>query len=686
MPARDALKALGQKITLAEAQPAEEQHCTSTLLVCGVTKPRDGWIFTDFFGVSQAFEPYGGSCELLACYDLGKHFEWLVKDQKVNVKDIKFGKYGPNQVHLYTYEKSQYEQCPLWWTSTSPERLLHEVEFWLGKASKKHKADDKVNVFLFCHGSEDGEFSFGSKILSAAEIVRKMGNFKAGVHVTLFSNACFSGIFCEEMERSGQANRYVAVASHPKEKSYSTTRSISGRNRSGRFVNAVVESMLKPISDPDNYSSWTVQDHEDHIQLRCRNITPRQIVSLPQFFHAGFNPTTMRLKDLFLRDDQKVHTPPSFLPSLPPFPPLSPSSSASHTDWNNAMSILRDAFTRTLANNSLDNDVPPSAQEVAKQEGDLCWLDSGDPTDMGIFSELWCPQPNWRVVLTNIYWRSFRQTAIWQVYLRLLEKGIVNTESLISPIDLVKPTSNSHCISRLLGCFDFLATQSHDALLDRIPGQSCPWTADTSWIATIIVRSGADIDSVVAEIKASKILGELRYDRIGHWRQAYPEVNVLHDPQDGEGTLKEDGLPEPEHNTFAFWLPHGLTNDPQIQDERLLRCSNRAKAIQMAFAQVETLPISILILDWQVFRFGSESRRPPTPGDEGDENHDKTTVEFRSVEGHNHERDKPSESDDSAIDLRPDKDKSDHDKSSYENELFGKGENFDELWWLFSDC
>ncbi|KAJ6032359.1 hypothetical protein N7540_003091 [Penicillium herquei] len=627
MPARNLQKAHRQRLMLAGPEPAKTQRA-STLLVCGTKIPDDGWMFSDFFGLWKAFQAYGTTCELLSCFDLKKHFD-ILKDKGVKSNNIKFGKH---QDHRFIYEKPQFEQCPPWWKQIAPERLLHEVEFWIGKARRNHRADDVVNLVFLCHGSEDGDFALGSNNVSATDIIKKTKKFKSGVQVNVISGACFSGILCDKMEESNQTLRYVTAASNHKQKSYSTSRSISGRHRSGRFVDAFVESLLKPISDPEAFGSWTVQNHEDHILFRSRNITPRHRIIFPQFSHAGFDPTTMRLKELFLRNDQAspLHSPPS--------------SSASHTDWNNATSVLHDTFTRTLARNPLDDDVPASALEVAKKEGDLCWLDSGDPPDMGIFNELFCPQTNWFIVLTNMYWRSFRQTAIWEIYLRLLAKRIVNTESLVSPIDLVEATSNSHCISRLLGCFKFLATQSEEALQGKIPGQSSPWTADTRWLGTIIVRSGSDVDSVIAEIKDSKILGELRHDKISRWRADYSEVNVLHNTQDGEGALEEDGLPAPENNTFAFWLPHGLTDDPQIQHERLHRCYNRAKAIETAFMQVETLPVGIIILELGVFGLGSESGA--TSGDEVEENLEDDTEDNHSGEDHNHEKDKPGEYDD----------------------------------------
>ncbi|KAJ5738298.1 hypothetical protein N7493_001453 [Penicillium malachiteum] len=272
-----------------------------------------------------------------------------------------------------------------------------------------------------------------------------------------------------------------------------------------------------------------------------------------------------------------------------------------------------------------------------------------------------------------MYWRSFRQAGIWHIYLRLLAKELVNVESLILPIDLLESSTHSHRISRLFGCFEFFAAQSEEAFLGKIPGQTDAWTVDTM----VIVRSGADIDSILAEVKKSEILGKLRYDKIARWRADYPEYDTVHDAEDRVGTISDDGQVAIHNNTFAFWLPQGLTDNLQTQNERLLRCRSRAQAIEMAFMQVETLPVGILIIDLRVFGFGSESGAAL----------EDDTVGIHSGEGkdHNHEKDKPGESDDYADDHNPYTDGPDEDNSSSENDLFDESENFDELWWLVSD-
>ncbi|KAJ5726439.1 uncharacterized protein N7483_007796 [Penicillium malachiteum] len=189
MPARDPEKALSQQLILGGAPQAKRSR-TSTLVVCGTTRPCDGWIFSDFLGFSKAFETFGGDNTFYSCLDLTKHFQWLKGKGQANI-DIKFGKYGPDGDHTLIYERSQFEQCPPFWKQIVPDRLLYEAEFWIGKAKRTSENGDIVNCIFLCHESERGELELGSRMLSSTALYEKLGGFKEGVQVNVMTRLSF---------------------------------------------------------------------------------------------------------------------------------------------------------------------------------------------------------------------------------------------------------------------------------------------------------------------------------------------------------------------------------------------------------------------------------------------------------------------------------------------------------------
>lgn len=134
-------------------------------------------------------------------------------------------------------------------------------------------------------------------------------------------------------------------------------------------------------------------------------------------------------------------------------------------------------------------------------------------------------------------------------------------------------------------------------------------------LATMIVRSGPDLDQVIKEISQSNILGEMCQDRYEAYSSMYPDLQICHDPKDSEGRMNPDGCVAANDNIFAFWLPHGLTNDPKARSARLKRSSERAWAIEKAFREVETPPLDILILDIRLLHLGSDGTSERAPPD-----------------------------------------------------------------------
>lgn len=458
-----------------------------TLVVCGADNSvRDGWMFADFLGFSKALDGQRGQKSFYSCFPLKEHFADL---KRRNITDIKFGFYGNQRSHIHSYERAQFEQCPPFWTQITPERLLHEVMFWIGKRRKSCLNGDIINIFLICHGSDDGKLSLGKKVLPAGDLSAILAKFQPGVEINVVSTACYSGHIAEEVASStaNQSGRYVAAPYH-KHKAFAMGRSVSGRIRSGRFANAVVESLLK-VTSPSTVP-WTVSDNDNHIIHRLRDITPGETLFTAQFLHSGFDPVTMPLDQLILSgNDPDVENIPGWRESLnstgwderldTPPPPLG------SIKWQEADIIVKETLARSLA--VCGQDVTPSAQAVAKSEGELCNLDLGYPPDIEIFDQLFFEETNWRMVLNNLYWRSFRQATMWEVFLRLLREDLVSAEALTYPMDLHSPTMGTYAVSRILSCYQFFVDQPQEESQNRIPSQSGEWTTDRDWY--VLIRS-----------------------------------------------------------------------------------------------------------------------------------------------------------------------------------------------------
>lgn len=129
----------------------------------------------------------------------------------------------------------------------------------------------------------------------------------------------------------------------------------------------------------------------------------------------------------------------------------------------------------------------------------------------------------------------------------------------------------------------------------------------------MIVRSGPDLKQVLDEIGQSAILGDMCQDRYDNYTSIYPDLEICRDPNDSEGNMNPDGTVGASDNIFAFWLPHGLTNDPESRSARLKRSSERAWAIEKAYREVESPPIGILILDLRLLNLGDDGTSETAP-------------------------------------------------------------------------
>lgn len=495
---RDTNKVIGQQKALGGALAALKGRVFN-LVICGATDPDDGWLFADFLGFCKTMEKQSHQNSFLSCFPLDKHWQTL---EKFKINNIKFGVYGEQREHLFKYERTQFDQCQPFWTQIAPKRMLHEILFSIGKHRRHCRPGDILNIFIVCHGANGGwSLVFGHNHMPVADLTTLLGKFKTNVHVNVFSVACYSGRIAQQLENAAQNNRYVAAPCMD-DLAFAMTRCVSGRTRTGRFANALVESLMKSISQGEFWSlsvkclippqiPWTVSHSDDHIRHRLRNASDQNRVFTAQFLHAGFDPVTMSMKELTSgensieansdeKDDEKL------LDTAPePTPDETPAThhSSSPVDWHSVTAIAHEALARSLA--ASGQEVTPSAQAVAAAEGRLCDINLGNPADLGVFNGLYVEEPPWRTIMNNLYWRSFRQAAIWNVFLCLLGEGLVSAEALQVPINLLGSTTSTLNASCLLGCFQLFLDRSRGGFFGKIPSQSAEWTTDIEWYVSV---------------------------------------------------------------------------------------------------------------------------------------------------------------------------------------------------------
>jgi hypothetical protein len=105
----------------------------------------------------------------------------------------------------------------------------------------------------------------------------------------------------------------------------------------------------------------------------------------------------------------------------------------------------------------------------------------------------------------------------------------------------------------------------------------------------MIVRSGAaDLDKLLEAIVETRILGSYDEQEIHLFRLVHPDVNKLERiERDREGRNSQDGTISPAHKLFGFWLPHGLSSNPQKRAAEIESCIRRCEDIENAFCQLE---------------------------------------------------------------------------------------------------
>lgn len=113
--------------------------------------------------------------------------------------------------------------------------------------------------------------------------------------------------------------------------------------------------------------------------------------------------------------------------------------------------------------------------------------------------------------LLNLYWRTRKQTAVFEVFCILYEHGLFSAEALALPIEYQRTTTNLRNIYTMLCCFPNISDFDEPPL---IHGEQILHFFDLpiQWLAVMVCRSCYNMDAVnevIGLINQSQILGRL---------------------------------------------------------------------------------------------------------------------------------------------------------------------------------
>ncbi|KAJ5106595.1 hypothetical protein N7456_003270 [Penicillium angulare] len=478
--------------------------------------------------------------DFYSCFPLKEHFDHLGRAD-TPLDTIKFGNAGPEALH--TYSKAQFDNGNVWWTEVGRTEIRQRIEYWISQKSAAAQPGDVVDIFMEGHGNRTKGFNAGSEFIHPDVFTQLVSHFRPGVQLNIILDFGYAGGFAKSIEMSKRADCYVVAACSEVVPAFSHARSISGRLRSGKFTTAFVHSLRKISSNP----KWSMKDQEAFVYHQLtRNLTPGENISTPEFWLSDNLSPMLPLREIFFRGMISVSS-------------HGHRSAGRHqrVEWPTANVVIR----RRLGNDTQEPIESPLLAGVTKlmnNEMSRCDTTVGYPPDMGVFNEMYTNAPDWRGLVRNLYWRARRQSTVWDVYLLLVERGLVASSSLEHPMNLLAISKSTGILTLLLGCFSNISGDADMALLGEIALQPSDWSADIEWLATIVVRSGCKHSEIFQTIIDSEYLGKIDRSNFERIKSRHPEFILEQKPLDREGSFTGDGRLQPNKNTFGFWLPHGV--------------------------------------------------------------------------------------------------------------------------------
>jgi hypothetical protein len=573
--------------------PRTEPYLPGTmyaLVVCGANKTTlaDQSMFSDFMGISCTLGLFKEECRgtFLSCFPIEKYFE------QTPHSDIKFGMIGQAATPLFTYSALKHStRRDKFFEQVPEENLLGSFTLWIQEIAHRAKPGDVINIFLQCHGGYQGQIYFGTKFMSSSVLAGLLETFISGVQVNCIGSHCRSGILVDYIKATGNLNRYAISACGPNELAYTTRRSVSNRCRGFRFAQPFVQSLAKcklPTVHQTEAGPLTAEGFNDFMKDALQRVSsggaPPQHVQT----HLSSQQQTalILLEELVLRDQADVLNDPRLIhrrrrfewPTLD-LPNLRRVQQVSGQEERSPVALVQ---------------VVTIVDEVVSACYGPKLPDNHPPGDSGIIFELEQKNPDYEMLLNNLYWRGRQQSAIFDLWIILCERGFVKWENMETDIDYSNGTSDTGKVYRWLSCFTAVHEEERLRECEPFP-EFCPTEFPLMWLAIMITRGCSDEPHKILEtIRYTGILGNLDPELVQELVGGWGDHTFWHCDPKCHGLRPE--MPTWRMDFFGSWLPSGLGPDTSNWPEQIVeKFMSRFWAVEKAYKDFYMIPDSILV-------------------------------------------------------------------------------------------
>lgn len=208
-----------------------------------------------------------------------------------------------------------------------------------------------------------------------------------------------------------------------------------------------------------------------------RNMTPGGKIIPPYFYSSLPQGGMVAVEEMVFRD--KIDFP--YDPCV--------SARRRRIEWPtvgvNVWSAIRNSSI-PLPNNQTPNAATSNAaSEYAKEVVDFevarCDTRSCFGPDIGVFDEVYASNTRHWLMLRNLYWRARLQSAVWDTFHTLLQRGFINKDCLDVPCNLMEPSELAAKVHIILQMFSYPVRDSHMITQGEFPLQSFVWDYDLLW-------------------------------------------------------------------------------------------------------------------------------------------------------------------------------------------------------------
>lgn len=168
-------------------------------------------------------------------------------------------------------------------------------------------------------------------------------------------------------------------------------------------------------------------------------------------------------------------------------------------------------------------------------------------------------------------------------------------DSLILPIDLMNIMPNTGLVVELLYCFSYVKQDMRKIQAGDIALHSAERLADIERLATMIMRSGADLYRLFnnSTLPAPRRAGHEAVRELQRTQSKCSSGGKRAGAGAGAGATGKTATEwpsEPSRQSFGFWLPHWPNVDEKICAEQIRACLDHSNAIEKAYCESEGIP------------------------------------------------------------------------------------------------